>query len=279
MEGIWSERLARYRRFIAITMGVGVAGALALVATNVQEAQGKPGDGGGKNNGQAINTNANYTPLERFDPLASSSACVGEPSGKQAKPLVIPTGYDQQVVAEEGDPGTNVNTDNWDMNTQNEFGKQAGRYVYRTHENRDKPSQVSVTDLTTGQTKVLAERADWEAFDGIVWTPHGTILAAEETQKQAKPDPDFPNASGGLVYEFFVDKDDPSKLNTNDPRDTVGAKDGIAARPALGAKSHEGMRFDKQGNHYGISESSPGRASSVSSRTARATSRRVSCRR
>jgi uncharacterized protein len=35
-------------------------------------------------------------------------------------------------------------------------------------------------------------------------------------------------------------------------------QDGIRARPALGAKSHEGMRFDKQGNHYGISESDPG---------------------
>jgi uncharacterized protein len=29
-------------------------------------------------------------------------------------------------------------------------------------------------------------------------------------------------------------------------------------RPALGSKSHEGMRFDKQGNHYGISERNPG---------------------
>jgi len=29
-------------------------------------------------------------------------------------------------------------------------------------------------------------------------------------------------------------------------------------RPALGAKAHEGNRFDSQGNHYGISESNPG---------------------
>src|SRR6185295_2659251 len=29
-------------------------------------------------------------------------------------------------------------------------------------------------------------------------------------------------------------------------------------RPAIGARSHEGIRFDKQGNLYGISETNPG---------------------
>ncbi|MBA3473172.1 MAG: hypothetical protein H0T57_08085, partial [Rubrobacter sp.] len=264
MEGIWRDRLTWYRRFIAITAGVGVAAALVLAAANAGQAQenSKSGKGGeGRKNGQAINTKADYTPFEKFTPLASSTACVGEPSGKQAKPFVIPTGYNQQVVAEEGDPGTNANTDNWDMNTQNEFGTDAGRYVYRTHENRDKPSQVSLTDLTTGASEILAERADWEAFDGIVWTPWGTILAAEETIRQAKPDPQVTQASGGLVYELFVDEDDPSKLDPSREKITRGdgttdtVQDGIRARPALGAKSHEGMRFDKQGFLYGIAES------------------------
>jgi len=241
-----------------------VAAALVLAAANAGHAQenSKSGKGDeGRKNGQAINTKADYTPFEKFTPLASSTACVGEPSGKQAEPFVIPTGYNQQVVAEEGDPGTNANTDNWDMNTQNEFGKDAGRYVFRTHENRDKPSQVSVTDLTTGASEILAERADWEAFDGIVWTPWGTILAAEETITQAKPDPQVPQASGGLVYEFFVDEDDPSQLDPSRERITPGdgtndtVQDGIRARPALGAKSHEGMRFDKRGFLYGIAES------------------------
>ena len=31
------------------------------------------------------------------------------------------------------------------------------------------------------------------------------------------------------------------------------------ARPALGAKAHEGIRLDPQGNVYGISETAPGR--------------------
>jgi secreted PhoX family phosphatase len=32
----------------------------------------------------------------------------------------------------------------------------------------------------------------------------------------------------------------------------------VVARPAIGSKSHEGMRFDPQGNLYSISERTPG---------------------
>jgi secreted PhoX family phosphatase len=84
-----------------------------------------------------------------------------------------------------------------------------------------------VTDLLTGATSILVQSPSFRRLDGIVWTPWGTILFAEET-------------GGGLVYEV-----DPS--------------DGVAiARPAIGRKSHEGMRFDAQGNLYSISESFPG---------------------
>ncbi|MBA2359705.1 MAG: DUF839 domain-containing protein [Actinobacteria bacterium] len=207
-------------------------------------------------------TQADYTPFERFTPLASSTPCTGEESGRQSEPFVIPPEYQQRVVAEEGDPGTNQNTDNWDMSTQNEFGKDAGRYVYRTHENRrGQASQVSLTDLKAGTTRILAERQDWEAFDGIVWTPQGTILAAEEVIAASAKDPSVPQANGGLVYELFVDRDNPSRLDPSRERITAGdgttdtVKDGIRARPALGAKSHEGMRFDKRGFLYGIAES------------------------
>jgi len=216
----------------------------------------------GRREGQAINTKADFTPFERFQPLASSAPCTGEASGRQAQPFVLPVGYEQRVVTEEGDPGYNQNTDNWDMSTQNEFGKDAGRYVYRTHENRSgQASQVSLTDLQTGQNRILAERQDWEAFDGIVWTPWGTVLAAEEVIIANARDPQVPQAEGGLVYEFFIDRDDPSQLDPSRERITPGdgttdtVQDGIRARPALGAKSHEGMRFDRRGNLYGIAES------------------------
>jgi secreted PhoX family phosphatase len=70
-----------------------------------------------------------------------------------------------------------------------------------------------------------------------------------------------PQAVGGLVYELFIDKKDPSRLDPSREPITPGdgtndtVQDGIRARPALGAKSHEGLRFDKQGFLYGIAES------------------------
>jgi secreted PhoX family phosphatase len=183
-----------------------------------------------------------------FDPLPASSPCqttVGD------DPFLVPSGYQQTVVAREGQGGT---ADLWDMNTQNETGKDAGRYVYRAHEINGN-GQVSVTDLKTGVTKEIARRADWERFDGVVWTPWNTLLVAEETNPAAQQDPAAPGSTGGLVYEFFIDPSDPSKLRTTDPRDTVApTNDGIAVRPQVGSRSHEGLRFDKRGNLYGISE-------------------------
>lgn len=235
----------RFQRHLGAVLAAGlVASALSATAASADP------------RGTARNTDADYTPFEEFQPTAASSACVGATN----EPFALPADYDQQVLAQEGDGGS---TDLWDMNTQNESGRDSGRYVYRTHEVGAGAagvggSQVTVTDLTTGETEVLAQRTDWERFDGIVWTRWGTILAAEETTNDSADDPDFPAAEAGLVYELFLDPSDLTQLNQDDPRDDVGAADGIAVRPALGSKSHEGMRFDRNGYHYGISESNPG---------------------
>ena len=175
----------------------------------------------------------------QFTPLASSASCT-VPGGDPVKPLVVPAGYNQVVLASEPDYA-----DNGDMNTQNENGQQAGRYLYRPHEVGSNGS-VSVTDLQTGLTRTIAQRADWESLDPSVWTPWGTLLIGEETNAARFRDPQYPQAVGGLVYELVPNKADPSVI------------DRIIARPAIGAKSHEGMRFDPQGNLYSISERTPG---------------------
>jgi hypothetical protein len=177
----------------------------------------------------------------QFEPLAASALCVAGGAGTfpNEQPFVLPPGYVQTVVAREGDGGA---PDQWDMNTLNETGPLAGRFLYRSHETLT-DGAVSVTDLETGLTQVLVQRADWNRMDGIVWSPWGTILTAEEMRPERQPstpDPTVPQALAGLLYE--VDPDS-----------------GIAvARPALGAKAHEGIRFDPQGNVYGISETGPG---------------------
>jgi hypothetical protein len=166
-----------------------------------------------------------------FTPLDTSATCS---VGGGLSQFMLAPGYVATLVASE--PSY---IDVPDMHTVNETGRNAGRFLYRTHETGTNAG-VSVTDLETGDTHMLVQRADWERFDGIVWTPWGTILASEETSPSTQLDPDFPTATAGLVYEI-----DPA----------TGASH---ARPAVGAKSHEGMRFDRAGNLYGISERAPG---------------------
>ncbi len=177
-------------------------------------------------NAQALSAGADFTPL------AASAQCSN--GGNVSVLLNLPDGYSQTVVATEPDY-----LDVPDMNTSNETGPFTGRFLYRTHEVGSNAG-VSVTDLWTGETRVLVRRADWESLDGIAWTPWGTILFAEERGAASVRDPNFPDATAGLVYEL-----DPATLH-------------VTARPALGSKSHEGMRIDPKGNVYGISETNPG---------------------
>lgn len=177
---------------------------------------------------------------DRFDFVSLTASAVCTVSGGDAvKPLLLADAFDQRIIASEPDFDDAI-----DMNTQNETGPHRGRYLYRPSEGGI--STVAVTDLVTGETHRIAGRADWESLDPIVWTPWGSLLIGEETNAAGKRDPDFPDAVAGLVYELVLDQDDPSKV------------DHIVARPAIGSKSHEGMRFDKAGNLYSISERTPG---------------------
>ena len=99
----------------------------------------------------------------QFTPLAASSPCV--PGGAGAfpheQPFLLPSGYEQTVIAREGDGGT---IDNWDMHVLNENGQDAGEFLYHSHETTEN-GMVSVTDLRTGETRVLPS-----ARTGTAWT-------------------------------------------------------------------------------------------------------------
>jgi uncharacterized protein len=175
-----------------------------------------------------------------FDFIALGSSAVCTNGGDLNNLLQLPEGFTHSVIASEPSYA-----DVPDMNTLNENGPQAGRYMYRTHEVGSNGS-VSITDLKSGQTRTLVQRTDWEALDGITWTPWGTVLFAEETNSAGRRDPSVPQAVGGLVYEIIFANNDPTTVET------------VVARPAIGSKSHEGMTFDAQGNLYSISERTPG---------------------
>lgn len=186
-----------------------------------------------------------------FSPVAASAYGRESDAEVATEPWVLPAGYVQTVVSDERDLDLYVGNDYYDMLTVNESGKDAGRYLYRTHEvrgfraaRRDGGSgaAVSVIDLETGRARELAWRADWEALDGLVWTPWQTVLFAEEVIDSERADPDVPQAKSGLVYELRLD-----------PADPMSAA-GVAVRPLLGALAHEGIETDAAGNVYVIDE-------------------------
>jgi hypothetical protein len=153
-------------------------------------------------------------------------------------PWKLPAGFSQRVVSNE----SNLNIypqgrDDWhDMNTVNETGTMAGRFMYRTHEvrlGRDAVvdaigGTVSVVDLKTGESKVLAQDTSYTALDGIRWTPWGTVLFAEET-------------TGGRLFEIVLNDDMMSAAQVID-------------RPQVGRLAHEGIDLDSTGNVYVVDE-------------------------
>lgn len=184
--------------------------------------------------------------FSNFEPLTSPAACVAPPSTlggfSTYQPFALPVGFTQTILASEQEDfipvaGTGANLP--DMATLNETGSAAGRYLYRTHEVGSNGA-VTVTDLETGATSLADQAVHYERLDGIVWSPWRTVLFAEETKDALLPDPHAPDALRGMVYEY-------------DPATGVST-----VLPAVGSRSHEGLRFDAQGNLYGISESSPG---------------------
>lgn len=163
-----------------------------------------------------------------FDPIRGSA--YGQLSTDWAEPLVAPEGFTQRLVADETalDIYGGGTDDLTDMNTVNETGRHAGRYLYRTHEVGSNGA-LSVVDLETGEAKVLAQDAGWRRLDGLRWTPWGTVLFAEET-------------AGGRLFEAFLDPNDPTVVTH------------VETRTRAGILRHEGIGVGPDGSVYVIDE-------------------------
>lgn len=163
-----------------------------------------------------------------FTPIAGSA--YDRLSADWTEPFVLPAGYEQTLVADETvlDVYGGGVDDLTDMNVHNETGRQAGRYLYRTHEVGSNGA-VSVVDLRTGAAKVVAQDPGWRRLDGIEWTPWGTLLFAEET-------------TGGRLFEMFFDPKDPTKAVR------------VETRTQLGILRHEGIGVAPDGSVNVIDE-------------------------
>lgn len=150
-----------------------------------------------------------------FEPIPASAYDAQTDSWEV--PLVAPGGFTQELVSDEtvldiyGDGVDDLT----DMNVQNETGPRAGRYLIRTHEVGSNGA-VSVVDLETGRTEVVAQDPGFRRLDGIDWTPWGTVLFAEETK-------------GGRLFEGSFDAKKPFAPMT------------WVERPELGIIRHEGI--------------------------------------
>lgn len=180
-----------------------------------------------------------------FDPIAGSA--YGQLTNAWVEPFVVPDGFTQTKVSDESDLDIYVGQDDLDdMNTVNETGKHAGRYLYRTHEVDDLGS-VSVVDLWgIRPPKVLVQEGD-PAFpeitsatdlDGLRWTPWGTLLFAEEELEE----PVVGTQDSGRLYEIILDP--------GDPMTAIDVKD----RPQVGRLRHEGIDVAPDGSVYVIDE-------------------------
>lgn len=181
--------------------------------------------------GQAHADKGSDTGPFAFDPIAESA---NSEDWNEEAPWVLPHGFSQTIVSDElslniYDQGRN----DWpDMNTVNESGKKAGKYLYRTHELRSPANQpeggsVTVVDLKTGETTLLAQDPTFDALDGIRWTPWNSLVFAEEK-------------TNGRFFELILNED------------LVSGE--VYERPAVGFMAHEGIEIGNDGAVYVVDE-------------------------
>jgi secreted PhoX family phosphatase len=142
------------------------------------------------------------------------------------------------IVARDVTQARRFDSGSYDMQTMNETGPDAGRYLFSVYETRQ--PGIQRTDLRTMITTTI-----WAApapgshvgFDASRWTPWGSFLTAEESWGDAAG----PTSKYGRLFEV------PHPLAA--PADIE-----IKHRSILPRVSHEGLAFDRNNNLYFIDE-------------------------
>jgi secreted PhoX family phosphatase len=159
--------------------------------------------------------------------------------------------FEQRSIADRAVQLAHVpNSVNWDMNTVNENGKDAGRYLFTVFET----SQAGVQrhDLQTGLTETVwhsLKAGDHVSFDASFWTPWGTFITAEESWETKVGGSTSPY---GRLFELKNPLTAPGISDVLQPDsndDAVFVHQNVVPRT-----SHEGIQFDDAGNMYFIDE-------------------------
>ncbi|MEO7359588.1 MAG: alkaline phosphatase PhoX, partial [Gemmatimonadaceae bacterium] len=172
--------------------------------------------------------------FSNFTPLPGS--VVGG-SLSETKPLLLssPLFVQTSISANDRGPlngGVKLG-DNWDMQTLNENGPQAGRFLFAPYETGS--AGVRRFDITTGQSVTLVAEGTqgFVSGDASRWTPWGTYLTAEESWGAG--------STKGRLFEITNPLAAPGSAN-------------FVQRNILPRVSHEGLSFDKFNNLYFVDE-------------------------
>ena len=192
---------------------------------------------------------ASSTSFDQFTPLKGD---VGAGTLPEAAPFALssPRFSQMTIVARDPTQAKRFDSGHYDMQTANETGPDAGRYLFSGFETDQ--AGIQRTDLRTMITTTLwfspvaASRPPAAAvlnshvnFDAARWTPWGSLLTGEEKWS----DPAGPTSLYGRLFEVTNPLAAPADIK-------------IVHRSILPRVAHEGLAFDKQNNLYFIDERS-----------------------
>ncbi len=181
---------------------------------------------------------ADATNFDNFTPLVGDTIAGSLP---ETAPFVLSSPEFREVNIVTRDPIQTYRFDsgNYDMNTVNENGPEAGSYLFTPFETGQ--AGIQRTDLRTMQTTTIWQApvpGSHRSFDASRWTPWGGYLTAEESWSDPGANPP---SNYGRLFEV-----------TNPLADPVDIE--IKHRNILPRVSHEGLAFDKKNNLYFIDE-------------------------
>ena len=179
-----------------------------------------------------------------FDHFTPMTGDVGAGTLPEAAPyrLSSPHFFQETLVARDVTRARRFDSGNYDMQTANETGPDAGRYLFSGFETGQ--AGIQRTDLRTRVTTTLwaaPAPGSHVAFDASRWTPWGSLLTAEESWS----DPAAPTSRYGRLFEVINPLAAPAKIV-------------IKHRALLPRVAHEGLAFDDRNNLYFIDENHDG---------------------
>jgi secreted PhoX family phosphatase len=182
-----------------------------------------------------------------FSQLLSTTATV--PTAEDTAPFLLPTGFTQTEIVDRTkanlDPQFAATFGNWDMVALDptnryiyipaEVGEGAGlaRYDIQTGDFVSALTGQVALPYTTNPVGWDKNNDDFGPFDPAVYTPHGTVITAEER-------------TNGRLFEWL------------NPLMAAGDTANVVWRSNIPAVSHEGLKFDASGTLYFIDESNTG---------------------